>query len=195
MAGPVRQSNEHAKRLAELLAGAAAHDARAFSTLHALTRNKMRKTAFAAGASPRDIDDVLQEAYLKIWRHAASFDPTRASATAWMHTIVRHTAIDLLRARRLPTSDLEEALSVSCPADSAEHDDFDYEHAEPIAARAMARLSEQRRKLIALAYIEGESRAMLSRRFGVPVGTIKTWLHRTLRIVRQECMAAATPAI
>jgi len=47
---------------------------------------------------------------------------------------------------------------------------------------------------VALAYIEGESRASLSRRFGVPVGTIKTWLHRAILAVRKDCLAASAAA-
>ena len=180
----------YGERLVELLARVSSADARAFAELHALTQAKMRKTALAAGASPGDVDDILQEAYLKIWRNAARFDCRRASAIAWMCTIIRNTAIDAVRARRLPTSDLDEALSVPSAADPADEDDFDYARAEPIAFMALARLPEERRRLIALAYIEGESRATLSQRFGVPVGTIKTWLHRTLETVRKDCIAA-----
>jgi RNA polymerase sigma-70 factor (ECF subfamily) len=170
-----------------LLQRASSRDSRAFSELHALTRTAMRKAAFAAGASAGDIDDILQEAYLKIWRNAGRFDCHRASALAWMRTIVRNTAIDSRRARKLPTSALDEALAVACLPDA---DDFDYAGAESLAVSAIARLPEARRRLIALAFIDGESRATLSQRFGVPVGTIKTWLHRTLLAVRKDCLAA-----
>lgn len=190
MIGPGAPPSDYSKRLVELLARVASTDARAFAELHALTRNKMRKTACAVGASPGDIDDILQEAYLKIWRNAASFDCSRASAISWMSAVIRNTAIDAVRVRKLPTSDLDEALSVPWPTDSPEDNDFDYARAEPIAFRAIERLPEERRRLIALAYIEGESRATLSQRFGVPVGTIKTWLHRALQSVRKDCVAA-----
>ncbi len=59
---------------------------------------------------------------------------------------------------------------------------------------ALARLPEDRRRLVALAYLEGESRASLSMRFGVPVGTIKTWLHRTILVVRKDCLATMAAA-
>ena len=186
--------SETVQRLAALLHRAASRDARAFSELHALTRTKMRKTAFAAGALAGDVDDILQEAYLKIWRSAGRFDGSRASAIAWMSAIVRNTAIDTLRVRRLPISDLDEALAVASLPDAPDEDEFDYARAEPLAVNAIARLPEARRRLIALAYIEGESRATLSERFGVPTGTIKTWLHRTLQALRKECLAAQSVA-
>ena len=177
-------------RLTELLARISLHDPRAFADLHALTRNKLRKTVLAIGASPCEIDDILQESYLKVWRNAGRFDPGRASAIAWMCTIARNTAIDAVRARKMSMVEIEEALSVPMPAESSEND-FDYTSAEPVAAVALARLPEDRRRLITLAYIGGESRASLSQRFGVPINTIKTWLRRTLEAVREECLATA----
>lgn len=191
MRGLASRSSERTERLTELLHRASSRDARAFSRLHALTKSKMRKTALAAGAAAGDIDDILQEAYLKVWRNAARFDGDRASAITWISAIVRNTAIDALRATKLPTSDFDEACLVACQVDPRDDGGFDYERVAPIAIRALERLPEERRKLIALAYIEGESRAALSRRFGIPVGTVKTWLHRTLETVRNDCLAAA----
>ena len=191
MAGLRPATQERSEKLAELLARVSLRDARAFADLHTLTRNKLRRTALAVGASPADIDDILQESYLKIWRNAGRFDLDRASVMTWMCTIARNTAIDAVRLKKLPTSKLEDALAVPNPTDSPEADDFDYARAEPVAARALGRLSEDRRRLVALAYIDGESRASLSQRYGVPINTIKTWLRRTLEAVRRDCLAAA----
>ena len=176
--------------LSALLEAVAAHDELAFAELHAQTRTKMRKTVRGLLPASTDIDDVLQDGYLKIWRHAKSFDPARASPITWMCTIMRNTAIDALRAAVAPTSELDEALSVPDPTD-ASADDFDYARAEPIAREALARLPEQRQRLLTLAYLEGESRTRLSQRYGVPVGTIKTWLHRSLLAVRKDCLGQA----
>ena len=143
------------------------------------------------GASPCEIDDILQELYLKVWRNAGKFDVDRASIITWMCTIARNTAIDAVRLRKLPTSELDEALSIPNPTDASEGDGFDYARAEPLAAGALARLSEDRRRLVALAYIEGESRVNLAQRYGVPINTIKTWLRRTLEAVRKDCLATA----
>ncbi|WP_271614461.1 sigma factor [Bradyrhizobium sp. CCBAU 51627] len=91
--------------LPELLARVSRGDARAFSALHMLTRGRLRRTALAARAPPHEIEDILQDAYLKIWRNACRFDAERAPAMAWMSTIVRNTAIDHLRIRRLSTDE------------------------------------------------------------------------------------------
>jgi RNA polymerase sigma-70 factor, ECF subfamily len=178
-------------RLTELLARISVQDSRAFAELHRLTRNKLRKAVLAVGTSPCEIDDILQESYLKVWRSAGKFDVGRASVITWMCTIARNTAIDAVRLRKLPTSELDEALSIPNPTESAGSDGFDYARVEPLAAGALARLSEDRRKLVALAYIEGESRVNLAQRYGVPINTIKTWLRRTLETLRKECLATA----
>lgn len=177
--------------LSSLLARAGRNDEQAFAELHAATIVKMRKTVRALLPSSPDLDDILQDGYVKIWRHAASFDPARASPITWMCTIMRNTAIDSLRATGVPTSELDEALTIADPTMTDTDDEFDYAQAEPIAREALERLPEERRRLLALAYLEGESRTRLSERFGVPVGTIKTWLHRSLAAVRKECLGHA----
>ena len=182
------------ERLPELLARVSAGETRAFVELHTLTRGRLRRIALSVGSSPHDVDDILQESFLNIWRKADRFDPGRAPAMAWMSAIVRNTAIDHQRTRRQPTYELNEALLVPAGAGPSPNEDFDYASAEPIARGALARLPEDRRRLVALAYIEGESRASLSRRFGVPVGTIKTWLHRAILAVRKDCLAASAAA-
>lgn len=184
-----RHDMEH---LGRLLRRISRQEARAFTELHALTRQKMRRTALAVCGSSPDIDDILQDAYVKIWRNSANFDPERASPVAWMCAILRNTAIDALRRNKLQRVDIEEALSVSNPADIVVEDAFDYEAAGPIAIEALGKLPEERRMLIVLAYLRGESRLALSQRFGVPANTIKTWLRRTLMSLKEDCATAAS---
>ena len=180
-------------RISDLLQQAGRNDdANAFAELHALTRLKMRKTVRTIVTGSAEIDDVLQDGYLKIWRHAKSFDPARASPITWMCTIMRNTALDAIRSAGAPMSELDEAMAVPNPPDPAETDAFDYALAEPVAREALQRLPEDRRQLLTLAYLDGESRIKLSERFGVPVGTIKTWLHRSLVAVRKDCLGSAT---
>ena len=190
MAGVKPASNQDRGRLIELLRRISLRDTRAFGELHRLTRSKLCKVVLSVGAPPAEIDDILQETYLKVWRNAKHFDLDRATAMTWMGTIARNTAIDAMRTTKPQASELDEALSVPA-ASEANVDEFDFARAEPVAALALARLPEDRRRLVALAYIEGESRAKLSQRFGVPINTIKTWLRRALESVREECLAAA----
>ena len=175
--------------LADLMRRVSLGDDRAFSKLHALTIHKMRKTALSVSSASADTEDVLQDAYLKIWRHASRFDPDRASPISWMITIVRNTAIDAVRPVRIATTDIEHAFSIADTTDETD-DEFDYARARPIAAEIIGRLPDDRQQLLSLAYLEGESRMALAERFDVPVSTIKTWLRRTLESVRTDCLLA-----
>ncbi|PSO20965.1 sigma-70 family RNA polymerase sigma factor [Bradyrhizobium sp. MOS003] len=194
MAGSNLPSQAPSENLRELLARVSTGETRAFAELHTLTRSRLGRIALAVGAAPHDVDDILQDSFLKIWRNAARFDSGRAPAMAWMSAIVRNTTIDHLRTRRQPSVELEKALAVATDAAPSPTEEFDYAGAEPVARGALARLPEDRRRLVALAYLEGESRASLSMRFGVPVGTIKTWLHRTILVVRKDCLATMAAA-
>ena len=64
--------------LSLLIARAGDGEDAAFSELYALTSRKMRKTARAVCASGAELEDILQDAYLKIWRNAPNFNPDRA---------------------------------------------------------------------------------------------------------------------
>jgi RNA polymerase sigma-70 factor (ECF subfamily) len=179
---------ERRDHLSLLIARAAEGEDAAFSELYALTHQKMRKTVRAVYDGGVEVEDILQDAYLKIWRNALQFNPALSSPISWMSVIVRNTAIDARRLKVLPTIDLDLASLVPAPApDSA--DEFDYERALPIAANAIRQLPHDRQALLSLAYIDGVSRQSLSERFGVPVSTIKTWLRRALEKVRNDCAA------
>ena len=175
--------------LAALLEQVARGDAKAFAALHALTCRKLRRTAASMCPVSSDVEDVLQDSYLKIWRAAASFDPGRASPISWMSTIVRNTALDSSRAKKMLLADLEDAMAI--PASGEDVDEFDYEFAKQITVEALSGLPEDRRRLLSLAYFEGMSRHSLAEQLGVPVSTVKTWLRRAIESIRADCLASA----
>ena len=187
----IRRTSTEAElgNLTALLKRSAVGDTRAFAALHALTIRKLRQTAWPLCPLSTDVEDVLQESYLKIWRAAASFNPERASPISWMCTIVRNTALDSSRAKKMILAELEDAMTI--PSSEEDADRFDYELAKQIAVEALSDLPEDRRRLISLAYFEGVSRHSLAEQFGVPVGTVKTWLRRALENIRTDCLATA----
>ena len=133
--------------------------------------------------------DVLQEVYVRIWEKAGEFDPLKGSPLAWMATIARNRALD--EVRRVRPASLEDQPEGFEPA----ADDID-----PLAARerseeltalvdCLKALDEEKRAVVLLAYYRGLSREALAKRFGRPVPTIKTWLHRSLAQLR-DCLAS-----
>lgn len=119
-------------------------------------------------------EDVVQEAFVKIWRRAPSFDGSRGNARTWILAIVHHQAIDVCRSRR------------SLPATQATYDvewlSSDAEHVwHAVAARAdqetikkaLASLPDEQRQAIEMAYFGGYTHREISERLAVPLGTVK----------------------
>ena len=132
----------------------------------------------------RDLaEDVLQEAYLRIWRNAARFDPARGTAITWMATIVRNLAIDVKRSPAAEATD-DTALTVIPFNGRSALDEIEANDNHRRLNEAMKTLDPVKRKLVVAAYIKGESREQLAERFGAPVNTIKTWLRRAVLDIR-----------
>lgn len=130
-------------------------------------------------------EDALQDVFLRIWRGAGQFDPGRGTAIAWMVTIARNRAIDLIRQNTGPlaaarTGDDDLLAEIADPADAeATFSDLDG------LRRCLALIEPEKRACLLAAYYEGASREELAQHYGQPVNTIKTWLHRALASLRQ----------
>jgi RNA polymerase sigma-70 factor (ECF subfamily) len=129
----------------------------------------------------------VQEAYVRIWRHAGDFDASVASPIAWMTTIARHAAIDMRRssgARILAQSaPLDEDLSERLAAPERNSDPI----ASQRLSQCLGKLEADRRGMVVLAYCRGLSREELADRYQRPVATVKTILRRSL-IQLKECL-------
>jgi RNA polymerase sigma-70 factor (ECF subfamily) len=180
---PSVRTSVHPERLARLLTATAAKDQAAFAELYDLTKRKLFGIALVV-LRRRDLaEDVVQEAFIRIWRNAASFDPARGMPITWMATIVRNLAIDVKRSPAAePGDDAELAVIPFNGRSALEELEASDDHRRLRAA--MKTLDPMKRKLVVAAYINGESREELSARFGAPVNTIKTWLRRAVLDIR-----------
>ena len=123
-----------------------------------------------------DAEDVLLDAYSQVWRSAASFDPSRGSALAWLLVIVRSRAMDHLR-RRSRQVRREQSLAGALESEGAAvaPDEGDVDAAlRTRIRRALADLPAEQREPIELAYFGGLSQSEIAERLGQPLGTIKT---------------------
>lgn len=176
-----------ADELSALLAKVGRRDRDAFATVYRATSAKLFGIVLRI-LGRRDLaEEVLQEVYVKVWDRAGDFDPSRASPITWLATIARNRALDEVR-RKHPVSieETPEALNVESGepdplAQLASSDEF-----KRLLA-CMQGLEPERRDMVLMAYYHGSSREELSTRFGAPVATIKTWLHRSLKQLR-ECL-------
>jgi RNA polymerase sigma-70 factor (ECF subfamily) len=126
----------------------------------------------------------VQDGFVSVGRKAAEYDPARAGGEAWLVAITRNRAIDRLRAKgRRPTVPEEAAAAVPDPHARADAG-ADAADAARAVARAMAGLDPKHAAVIRGAWIEGLSYDELARREGVPVGTVKTWVFRGMKRMR-----------
>jgi RNA polymerase sigma-70 factor (ECF subfamily) len=174
--------------LVAILAEVAAGDRGAFRVLYERTAGKLFCTIRRILASEALAEDAVQDAYVRIWRRAGDFDATIASPIAWMTTIARHAAIDIVRrgAERISAAgdeiDAELADRLADPARTGE--------SSVAGGRLLVcldQLDADRRGMVLLAYCQGWSREELARRFDRPVATVKTILRRSL-IALKDCL-------
>jgi RNA polymerase sigma-70 factor, ECF subfamily len=135
-----------------------------------------------------EAEDVLQEVYATVWRKAAQYDLEQAGAMSWLAMIARNKAIDRIRSQPQTrnTEPLELAEGIPDPTASPQLD------AQALAERerldeCLKRLDERRRSLIRAAFFDGSTYEELAARVGSPLGTVKSWIRRSLLQLR-ECM-------
>lgn len=126
-------------------------------------------------------EDVVHDAFVRIWTRAATFDPRRGSARGWMFSITRHLALDFLRRRErdLPLDEQGPAVEDDAGGDGPLHSGR--------MDACLEQLAPERRACVLHAYVDGLSHAQIARRLDTPLGTVKAWIKRSLAALR-ECM-------
>lgn len=133
-------------------------------------------------------EEVVQDAFVQIWRKAATYDVERGSARGWIYAVVRNRALNLIRdgARE----DLVDGDSLDSVRDEGAEvtDAFERLSADSALRRCLAALEPQKRQSILLSYVAGYSHGEIAAVLRVPVGTAKSWVRRGLLALR-DCMA------
>ncbi len=132
-------------------------------------------------------EDVVQESFVAVWRHAPGFDASRGAVRAWLLTTVRHRCIDVLRGPRRPTK-LDELVEIVPAADDVLGDVLQHVEAGEVRA-ALARLPEEQRATIDLAYFNGMTHAQIASHMRVPLGTVKGRMRLALEKLRELLIA------
>ncbi|MDC8757920.1 sigma-70 family RNA polymerase sigma factor [Janthinobacterium fluminis] len=169
-------------------------DAAAFRQLYDATSAKLFGFALRILHKQELAEEALQEGFVAVWNHAATYQSHLAAPLTWMATIVRNKAFDLLR-RSADAVEID-AEQFDSEVMNALHDP----QATPIEALqmsgdakalafCMAALEGLHRQVIALAYFHDLSHSEVAQQMALPVGTVKTWIRRGLERLR-TCLAA-----
>jgi RNA polymerase sigma-70 factor (ECF subfamily) len=136
------------------------------------------------GTDAETAQEVAQEALIMVWRKAASFDRSRASAATWIFTIARNKRIDLLRRSARPAIETEDWLAVFAPED----DDADK---SVLAGQTYTRvkellgdLSAEQLVVIQKAFFEDKTHTVIAEELKLPLGTVKSRIRLALGRLR-----------
>lgn len=158
---------------------AAAGDQRAFADFYKLTASRVFAVIVRMLRDRVEAEDVLQEVYTNAWHRAESFDPARGTAMTWLITLARNRAIDRLRQHREDPLDDEKAAEIEddapTPADAAE-----WSEERRRLERCLEALDPRQVGVVREAFFTGATYGELAARQRVPLGTMKSWIRRSL---------------
>lgn len=137
-------------------------------------------------------EDVLQEAFITIWRVAPDYRATLSPPLAWMGLIVRSRALDLLRRKTADrtqlTQEFDDVMADTLESDARDPMDLADASEQAWALRqCLQQLEGPQREVVSLAYLRDLSHSELSEQLRLPLGTVKTWIRRGLEKLR-VCM-------
>jgi len=161
-------------------------DRQAFSRLYQVSAPKLFAILVRILKNRNEAEDALQEVFVKIWRRADRFNAEAGSESAWLASLTRNHAIDVIRARKPVSSSIDEAYDLAGSDPDPEKSAILKSEGTRIE-RCMQTLESDRRDAVKRAYVEGLSYQELADQYKVPLNTMRTWLRRSLLKLR-ECL-------
>ena len=165
---------------------------RSISTLY----ERYSRTVFGVGLKilgDRSLaEELVQEVFLKVWRSAHTFDPSRGSFSTWLYRVTRSVALDLYRKRAHRVRQVSDgALHIAAARDSTDgpQEIVDESCLSWRVSMALEVLDAPHREVKELAYFRGLSQREISERTGMPLGTVKSRTASAYKSLRRELVA------
>ena len=174
--------------IANLIARCALRDRGAFRDLYGRTSAKLYGVTLRILRDRSEAEEALQEVYVKIWQRADKYVPGGYSPISWLVAVARNHSLDVLRARKPQSDDIDMALDVADAGPNPEQATVDRAERSRID-NCLGQLDDEKADAVRGAYLDGYSYEELSARHNVPLNTMRTWLRRSLLKLR-ECLSA-----
>jgi RNA polymerase sigma-70 factor (ECF subfamily) len=135
---------------------------------------------------PHLAEEIVQEAFLALWRHPEGFDDARGSVRSWLMGMVHHRAVDVVR-REESQRRRAEASAHQAMGDQEDHadaivDELGLPEERRRVRNALDDLPDEQRAVLTMMYFDGMSQTAIAERTGLPLGTVKS---RTLLGMRR----------
>ncbi len=170
-----------------LLRSCAEGDRTAFRRLYELQSPRLYGLALRLLQQPALASDAVHDAFVQVWRGAARFDPSRNAGEAWLASLLRYRAIDILRRRSREQYGIERRDEADDAPDA--FDRLAGQADSESLRRCLQELEDAQRRAIVLAFLDGLSHVELASRLRSPLGTVKSWVRRGLVSLRR-CLEA-----
>ncbi len=177
------------EELNQLLSRCAQRDEKALEELYSRVSSKLYALAMSVVKRNEWADEVLQDAFVKVWMNADRFQPDKSGAMTWMSTIVRNRAVDKLReVQRNPLlqenmlHDVTEMPLLSEDMDPGRFALMSQDMQSLIGC--LGTLEAEQKRAILMSYYHGYSHQELSNKLTTPLGTVKGWIRRGLEKLR-----------
>lgn len=182
---PAKQLERNA-RLMELLARTALKDQQAFADLYRAASPHLFAVALRILREASAAEEVLQESFVNVWHHAASYVAAKSQPLTWLTSIVRNRCLDQLRRREVDTVTMDdEEEGVTIAAQGPTPLELLLAGADALAVKeCIDALEPAQKQAIALAFFQGLSHSELARHMREPLGTVKSWVRRGLERLR-----------
>jgi len=181
---------------ADLLARIADGDERALAALYDAMASLAYGLALRVVGDGDVAEDVVQDAFLRIWHRADRYEPARGAARPWILRVVRNVAIDRIRTRdarsRAETRSQTDAALAPVP-EQPDETATRSERSRRLRA-ALAELPAEQRRALEIAYFEGLSHSEIAERERMPLGTVKTRIRDGVMKLRERFMGAPSHA-
>lgn len=190
------QTVEQASDEIRLLADVADGDRAAFRELYSRYSTPLFSLAVRLLGDHGAAEEALQDAFVKIWRSAHTYDARKSRPFTWAVTILRRTCIDYLRKHRrvpaaVPLPEDDSAATELYTRETARRTAESHDAAELVRS-SLSALAQPQRSALELALYSTLTHSEIAARLSQPVGTIKTWIRRGLLDLRANLRDATS---
>lgn len=159
----------------------------AFGQLYQATSGKLFSVSLHLLRRNDWAEDVLQDAFVRIWHNAADYHADKGSVMSWMISITRYRALDILKSRRVKAEHLD--ITDELVADIQPGEVMGLVREKVKLDDCMQGLTDEHRQSIQLAYFNGLSHQEITEHTGSPLGSVKSWIRRGLTQLKR-CLEA-----